>query len=457
MRTNYQYEELIREKLQQLAPPDVNDLWNRMENVLDAEMPVEKSKRPVPFLLSSSAITMFIAASIFIAFIINKSASTPSKEAIETKRETTLNNNQSSNHKISNSNNTIEKNNSTLFITPAPSNTNNDISAAEQNKSLPFVVANNNNNSFSQVNSINHTDQPYTNKILASDYDNMSETVNHKNTIEFLQGREWNNDLVLATDKQAVATPFLSTQPKTYNNRHPWMNKVVAGVSFNYNVPVAGQQVNSFNYNNRSTAVFDYLPSIFIQYHFSKKFSLEAEAQFVSPQHSTNQTVYNRVDQLNADEKNIDVFTLNKAYYMNVPVAIHFTPTPHFTIGAGVQVSQLKQLVLTEDQYYSFKSRGTWNTSLTSSDMVVKAPPTSTEKANMTTSADSVAASFKRTDLRMNLEAGYNVGRFNIGARYTAGFNNASDNKISPNAIPAGKNQSLQLFVKINLFDKRKF
>jgi hypothetical protein len=117
----------------------------------------------------------------------------------------------------------------------------------------------------------------------------------------------------------------------------------------------------------------------------------------------------------------------------------------------------MKQVIITSEKHYSVKSGSGWKNTLLEKETFVKGLPSAEDKANMTTAIDSVAASFKSTDLRMVVDAGYQVNNFNIGVKYTAGVNSYYDAKSSPVKVqdPA-KNSSVQVYLRYNLFGKKK-
>ncbi|HVK96611.1 MAG TPA: hypothetical protein VM368_02285 [Flavisolibacter sp.] len=448
MKTNYRYEQIIKEKLDNHAAPDVNDLWSKMNQVLDVEMPVVKSKRPATVAVFNPKNAVLLVGALIISAIFiaqNFSSFNKNDQIFNTNTEA-----------ISN-----EKNNSTSDQT----NLNTDIA--------PGVITNNNvynrnvNTSKSKQLSAytNNISEGVTNAATQSFLlDNASENISGseniitgtKNTISKIDGTIAGSTLNINSLSEKNETPFMAKKP-TIIRQNAWMKNLVAGVSFNFNAPVGSQNLNFFNSSNKKGIIYDYMPSVHLQYHISNKLYVQAEVQPIAPQYASNNILYKKTTHLNPDEKEEDLFRLNKSYYLNLPVSVHFRPTEQVSVGAGVQYSKLKQLVLSNEKIYSIKSGSGYNNTLLSKETIVRAAPTAEDKANMITAADSVVNSFKTNDVRLFVDAGYQVNKINIGVKYTAGMNSFYNEKSSPEVIPsAGKNASLQLYFRVNIFGKKK-
>src|SRR5699024_1076505 len=93
----------------------------------------------------------------------------------------------------------------------------------------------------------------------------------------------------------------------------------VAGASINYNLPVSNQEMSTVNINGKKNTLIDFLPSLYVQYHFNKQWHVESGFQFSSPQYISNHKLSSQVSMVNAGKRQENALWLNKLYYLNVP------------------------------------------------------------------------------------------------------------------------------------------
>lgn len=86
----------------------------------------------------------------------------------------------------------------------------------------------------------------------------------------------------------------------------------VVGAALNLNLPISRQEMSKVNINGTQNTLFDYLPSVYMQYHFNSKWFVQSELQWINPQYTPNLTLFNRTSLLTAIKKQNDVVSLNK-------------------------------------------------------------------------------------------------------------------------------------------------
>lgn len=433
-----QYEQVIKEKLDQVEAPDVQDLWADMEARLEKEMPQqEENKRRVLWMFGNK--TLLISASLVLLFgcaytfshLTQTVVEEPQLSSTEMKRTSAKTSNELLNHDETEA----SKGQSPLatYNSEVTGSFESELPAKEQT-SDEFVLL---------------IDQP---------------TVDATDDNEFLSGTVTPAVPIQAQATSIKASPLSITSPKAENFSltYPEIKKprivsdkgYTVGLSMQHAFALGGQQRADFDMKGRNNRMQDYIPSAYIQYHINKKMYVQVEAQPVSAQYTPSFTLYNRVDSLNPDEKEERLVKLNKLFYLNLPVSFHYSPVKNLTIGVGAQYSRLKKVVLQDREIYHLIGAGGWNISDRKNETVVR---DNKEASNHNSGdvVDSVAQSFRTNDLRALADINYNYKGISLGVRYTQGLNNYVNTNFT-NLQVKDKNQSLQLYLKYNLFDSRK-
>jgi hypothetical protein len=260
----------------------------------------------------------------------------------------------------------------------------------------------------------------------------------------------------------------------------------VAGLLMSYNLPVSDQEMSTVSINGRRNKLIDYLPAAYVQYHFNKKWYLQGEFQFNSPQYTPDLTLSSKKKQISSTKKEENNLNLNKLYYLNIPFSVYYSPLRNLHIGAGVQYSYLQRSLYTEELVIWEKNGNTWEKTKTEKNVVALSNSTKEKKtvtnngngvsiggngngngngnsggspaaAIPATMVDTVATSLRSNDWRVLVDVNYDLKRFNVGVRYNQGLNNYINTKAGNNNTPVqDKNKSFQVYARYNLFDKRK-
>jgi hypothetical protein len=314
-----------------------------------------------------------------------------------------------------------------------------------------------------------------------------------------------------------AANPFNTDSTSSIASKHAKKVKGwVAGVAINYNLPVSNQEMSTVNINGKKSTLIDFLPSIYVQYHLNEKWYFESSLQFSSPQYIANHKLAASYTAINANKKEENALWLNKLYYLNIPVSVHFNALPNLSIGTGLQYSYLRRSIFADELATWEKGSNGWTKTASEKTIAVKSNAAAKkEKANngngngnggngnggngnggngnggngnggngnggngnggngnggnggstgggtTTTPApmapiDTVAQTLKSTDLRWLLDVNYRWKRINMGASFNLGLNNYIDIRSGNNILPVkDRNQALQIYLRYDLFDQRR-
>ncbi len=240
--------------------------------------------------------------------------------------------------------------------------------------------------------------------------------------------------LAKKTDRRDRLQSGLSNLFKPFSLKaegEPWW---AVGLSLNSSVATGSQTRYNYNINAKNNLALDFLPSPYVQFHINDNVYLQTELNLSAPQHTPQILVSQNGFNLAGSNLQRSVF-VQKLYYFNWPVSLHYSPVNNLFLGTGIQFSSLQSGVsLTEDRDI--------NTSRLVNNAVQKFKD------------DSTAARFKTNEWRWQTGADYYWNRFTLGMRYNQSFSNLLLNKtISPLSY---NNNSFLLFVRYNLFEGRK-
>lgn len=286
---------------------------------------------------------------------------------------------------------------------------------------------------------VNETEFSITNKSLAN-----AELV--KANIPAIFG--FQKTKALLTDEQHNSNP--KKRPIVYIDKG-----VSFGIALNYPIAIGGQRKNGLDINGKMNQWQDYLPSVYAQVYLNKKFYLQAEWSPVAAQYTPNSTVYHTIDQTSPDEKEEKLVKLNKLFYTNLPLSLHYnTSLKGLTVGAGLQYSSLKRVILQDQEYYHVIGPGYWTVNERKNEVAVKNPGTPADH-NSGNVVDEVAGAFRRDDWRLLADVGYRYKALNGGLRFTKGLHPYINSEFNGSTVK-DYNEAMQLYLHYNLFDTRK-
>jgi hypothetical protein len=134
------------------------------------------------------------------------------------------------------------------------------------------------------------------------------------------------------------------------------MTRWVAGVGLNQSIPVDGQQFWFNPSGGLNTWWKDYIPVPFVRYYFQPKVFMQAEVRIHAPQYTTRNLWFAYLN----DSLNFFGVFIKKLYYLQLPVTIHYAPSPAWSIGLGLQYSHYCSGITAladslPNSYYSFR------------------------------------------------------------------------------------------------------
>jgi hypothetical protein len=213
----------------------------------------------------------------------------------------------------------------------------------------------------------------------------------------------------------------------------PWW---AVGLSLNNAVSTGSQTKYNYNVNAKKNVALDFLPSPYVQYHINSNVYLQTELNLSAPQY-TPQIYISRNNFLSAGNSIEQSVFVQKLYYFNWPVSLHYSPVNNLYIGAGVQFSSLQSGLLQIQEKNTATNQLVRNSVLKFKD-------------------DSAAARFNTNEWRWQTGADYYWNRFTLGLRYNKSFRNLFSQNTGPIDYLPYNNKSFLLFVKYNLFEGRK-
>jgi hypothetical protein len=223
----------------------------------------------------------------------------------------------------------------------------------------------------------------------------------------------------------------------------PWW---AAGLSLNNGVTLNAQNRFNYNVNGKKGVLLDYIPSPYLQFHLNNYVYLQTELNLITPQYTPQLLIYRNNAEITAQagmsqQKSIYI---QKMYYFNWPVSLHYSPVSNLYFSGGIQFSSFQSgLASIEEKQYN---------TLAGIDH-----PTNTYTNTLKFKDDSIAAKIAPNEWRWQVGAEYYWNRFSVGLRYNQSFKNAINTTVSTALPPTvSRNQSMFLFIRYNLFESRR-
>ena len=175
---------------------------------------------------------------------------------------------------------------------------------------------------------------------------------------------------------------------------------------------------------------------------------LQTEINFITPQYTPQLLVYRQTTDLSAAQAGAGTsqqksIYIQKLYYFNLPVSLHYSPISNLYFSAGLQFSSFQSgLASIEERQYTTVSGPDHASSITNDVLKFK--------------DDSIAAKIAPNEWRWQVGAEYYWNRFSVGLRYNQSLKNAINTTVSATLPPTvNRNQALLFFVRYNLFESR--
>lgn len=241
----------------------------------------------------------------------------------------------------------------------------------------------------------------------------------------------------------------LSKTTTTTNNDEQKSKKrfsFAAGVSMQQQLPVAGQKLTPYNASGRKGSLADYIPSAYVRLYRDKKWFLQSEFKYGAPNY-VKSLLYNQA--IVRDTANTTVTTtsttLKKTFYHQLPVTFNYFVIPNLSVGAGIVWNKFSGAVSSKDIVQHNNQSAQDVTLLKDAIIVTKTTDTSFAKQD-----------FAQSYLQAVLEGQYQLKHFSFGARYAFGLQPYIRFDLPGNIHKEERNNSLQIFIRYELWRSKK-
>jgi hypothetical protein len=216
-----------------------------------------------------------------------------------------------------------------------------------------------------------------------------------------------------------------------------------AGIGLQQQLPIAGQKWTPYNSQGRKGTLADYIPSVYLRLTRPQKWFVQAEFRYGAPQYN-KELEYKQTTV--SDTGSAPRFyyrnssTLKKTYYHQLPVVFHYYIRPGWSVGAGIQWNSFYGAVAESELLYHNNILGT--------DTVFSKVIQPVKK--------DTASEFKKSFMQGVVETQYKWKRFSFGARYTFGLQPYIEFALPGAAVQKEKMNSLQLFIRFELWRQKR-
>ena len=499
MKANHTYENIIKNKLDQVNGPDSDIMWGGMKSILDLHMPQKKKKKIIGWWFFEgngmyAGIAILITLGTLTGYRIlnnNQTGTTASNETKTLKQSITGNNKNiagSENNvtpgvatpgNISTEASTSIQSQKTVETGDQKTAENTEISSTSSNKTNKDLISSQSTGGTDRLkttSTTNNKDIQYksgftnsNNKIagliktrkqsLVQDAE-LPGTTKRETAVSLYNTATFNSLLTVKPQTQISRIkdignkkPVSDIIAKLNNQKKGW----VIGGSFNIHMPFSMQEMSTLNIHGRKGNLADYLPSIYVQYHLNDKVYLQSEIQYSSPQYTPKQVLFDEWNNMTTHQKEENLVYLDKLYYLSLPVTIHYSPLKNIKVGSGIQVSKLIKSILTDEQAVWQNGMEGWQKTIVNTQIYSKSPGTNSNNGATPASVDTASQNFKSTDLRMVLDANYNWGKLNVGFSFNMGLGNYVNSKSGINSVHIkDRNEDLKLYLRYNIWDQRR-
>lgn len=241
-------------------------------------------------------------------------------------------------------------------------------------------------------------------------------------------------------EKPATKQPPATQQPpdeKEKKRNDGWL----AAIGLNQFFTIGGQRASSYNSGGLSGALGDYIPIPMVRYYPEPDLYIQLEVQINTPQYTKKNLVasVSARDSVSPVQTVQETVAINKLFYFNVPVSVHYTVLDHLDLGAGLQYSRLTNGI------------GVFNSNYNTSGVDSLATETKSFKGD-----SGVYKEIKTHEFRFLVDANYNWRHFIFGLRYNQALSKFIHVEVSPGQVTQARNSSLQLYLRYILWDDRK-
>lgn len=225
------------------------------------------------------------------------------------------------------------------------------------------------------------------------------------------------------------------------------------GVGLNQFFALGDQSKSNLNADGTTGTLSDYLPVPEVRYYFRPELYVQLEAQFNSPQYTKPNLVASQNVVHDTFNNAIQPYTatsvyIQKLYYFNLPLSIHYSPIKHLFLGAGIEYAKMTNGVALFQQYTSSSDpTGTgYNPNL--SDTIHYSKLQSFK-------GDSIYKTLNTQEFRVLFDASFQWKAFTLGLRYNQALERFINVQISSSQVTQARNSSLQLYLRYTLWRQK--
>jgi hypothetical protein len=252
---------------------------------------------------------------------------------------------------------------------------------------------------------------------------------------------------ISAAKKPNKVTPGPIAKQETENDSTEDARGFVLALGLNQFFVLGNQDKTNYNSSGTSGNLSDYIPVPVGRYYFHKWFYVQAEAQFNTPQY-TKTLLIGQTEKNSFSQPAVQSVFVKKLFYFNIPLSVHYSPVKNLFIGAGLQFSLLTNGVGLIQNTHAFL--GFPPTVVNPSDTAF----ISASVQNIKT--DSSYKELKTSEWRFLVDVNYQWKRLTLGLRYNQAFSDFVNVRISTANITQAHNNSVQLYIRYMIWDKRK-
>jgi len=234
-----------------------------------------------------------------------------------------------------------------------------------------------------------------------------------------------------------------------------------AGIGLQAQLATGDQEHANVGYSGKKNNALDYLPSLYVQYHFNNRWSLRSGLQWMAPQYVNPVDMYEEYFDAVGNHYREESITLRKLYYLTVPLTAQYRIRPNIEVGAGLEYAYLKRSIFEKESCLWQEDGGTWWKPWETNIMNTMDNPNKVGddySPAQLTPLDTAAYSLKPHEWRLQLNASYQWRRLQLGVQASSSFtpfvNTIQKGYI--NAPVRDVNRSVQLILRYNIFDNRK-
>lgn len=458
------YEKELAAKLNQSALPDENQAWEAMSKMLDEDEDDDNVLPPPPIKRAGCALwilmTIILASGIAIYYLQKNNSKQSGKvigsNTIQANSQSKLN---ADSFQLKQDNNKEKKvttiiadnkltikdsSESAIAITNTISKNNITQTAIKQNSSDEYSYPKKRitkilkrTKNIDAKTKVRITESEITDSDSNKKNDEQDSISNNINTDSALNKKDTLVEKKIQTDtlqKNQVDTASTQINPeKNKRKQHFWS----AGLALFQQLPLDSERFNPYNALGRNISLSDYIPAIYLRYNNSnKKWFLQSEFRYGAPQ-QTKELVYNLKRDTSA-QKIDTALRLKRMYYHQLPISFNYYILPNLSIGAGVVWNKFSSAI--SEREIIQRNSGTIDSIL----------------INKIFRSKVIDSTFSKSYFQFLAEIQYCYRRFTIGARYTRGIQPYIEFTLPDEPTRREKNNSLQLFLRYELWQSPK-